>query len=190
MFQTDKLVATQAKAIESVQVLAQLVVDNAKAVAEMQYGAAKDAATISQIKAGDLLKIKDPKEVLDLVKAENAQAVMAEMTAAQGKIAMVLRKSNQEVVEMFESAVDESKADLKKMVKQLSARVPAGSEAFENMFDYLIDSTLHTFDQVYSASKDAYANYEKSIDSAMNSFQGQSATVMKPSAKSRKAIAA
>ena len=43
MFQTEKLIAAQAKAIESAQVLAQLAIENAKAVADIHYDATKDA---------------------------------------------------------------------------------------------------------------------------------------------------
>jgi formate-dependent phosphoribosylglycinamide formyltransferase (GAR transformylase) len=190
MYQADKLVATQAKAAESAQALAQLAIENAKTIAEIQYDAAKDAVATAQAKASKILSIKDPKEVLEMITAEDAPVVIAEVTAVQSKMTKVIRKTNQEVVEMFESAIDESKADLKKLVKEVSAKAPAGSEAFVNTFDYLIDSTLQTFDQAYLASKEACVNFEKSVDGVMSTFQGQFATATKPAPKVRKAITA
>ena len=190
MFQADKLVATQAKAIESAQVLTQLTIDNAKAVAEIHYDATKGAVATAQAKAGEIFNVKDPREVLEMIKAEVAPVVIAEVTAVQSKVAKVIRKTNKEVVEMFESAIDESKADLKKMVKEVSAKAPAGSESFVTTFDYLFDASLQTFDQAYSASKHVYSAFEQNVDSVTNSFQGQFAAESKPVNKSRKAITA
>ena len=190
MYQADKLVATQAKVAESAQALAQLAIENAKTIAEIQYDAARDVVATAQAKASKILSIKDPKEVLEMIAVKDAPVVIAEVTAVQSKMTKVIRKGNQEVVEMFESAIDESRADLKKLVKEVAAKAPAGSEAFVNIFDYLLDSTLKTFDQAYSASKDACANYEKSIDGAMSTFRGKFVTVSKPAPKAHKVITA
>ncbi len=193
MFQaaiTDKLSASQAKAIESAQALAQLAIENAQTIAEIQYDAAKDAVTTAQAKASELLKLKDPKAALEVFGAEEAKAAVAEATAIQSKVVSVIRKGNQEVVEMIESAMHESKADLKKMVKEATTKAPAGSEALVSTFNSVFETTLQSFDQAYTASKDAYANYEKSVETAMSSFQSQFAAATKPAAKSRKAIAA
>ena len=190
MYQAVKLVATQTKAAESAQALAQLAIENAKTIAGIQYDAAKDAVAAAQAKASKILSIKDPKEVLEMIKAEDASVGIAEVSAVQSKMTKVIRKGNKEVVEMFESAIDESRADLKKLVKEVTAKVPAGSEAFVNTLDYLIDSTLQNFDQAYLASKEACANFEKSVDGAMSAFQAQFTTVSKPAPKAPETIAA
>lgn len=190
MFQADKLVANQTKAIESAQAIAQLALKNAQAIAEIQYGVAKEAVTTAKAKSSDLLKIKDPKEVFEMIKPEDAQAVVAEATAVQAKVSKVVRKAQKEVVEMIESALDESKADLAKLVKEATAKAPAGSESFVGAFNTAFDAAMKGFDQAYSTSKDAYATFEKTVEGAMSSFQGQFGVVTKPAAKARKAIAA
>ena len=190
MFQADKLVATQAKVAESAQALAQLAIENVKTITEIQYDAAKDAVAAAQAKASKMLSIKNPKEVIEIIKAEDAPVVIAEVTAVQSKMTKAIRKGNKEVVEMFKSAIDESNADLIKLVKEVTAKAPAGSEAFINTFDYLMDSTLQTFDQAYLASKEACVNFENSVDGAMSAFQSQFSSASKPGSKVRKVIAA
>jgi tRNA G10 N-methylase Trm11 len=190
MFQTDKLVATQAKAIESAQALAQLAIDNAKVVAEIHYGATKDAVATAQSKASEILVFKDPKEVLEMFKTEVTPVVIAEVTAVQSKVSKVIRKTNKEAIVMLDSAISESKADLKKMVEEVTAKAPAGSESFVTTFEYLIDASLKSFDQAYAASKDVYSAFEKNVDGVMHSFQGQFAAESKPVTKARKTITA
>jgi len=190
MFQNDQLIAVQAKSIESAQAIAQLAIVNAKAITEIHYDAVKESVVAVQEKATQVLNLKDPKETLELIKAEDVQVLAAEVSAIHNKISKVLRKSNKELVEMIESVIDESQANLKNMVKEVSANTPAGSEAFVSAFNTILETTLQGFDQAYSTSKDAYASFEKSIDGAMNSLQSQATSPIKPAAKSRKAIVA
>lgn len=191
MFQTNKLITTQAKAIESAQALAQLAIENAKTIAEIQYDAAKDAAINVQTKSNELLKSKDPKEALAILKTEDVQVVVSEVAAMQVKITKAMRRGNQELVEMLESTFEESKIELIKLVEDSKKTAPAGTEPFVNTFEYLFNASLQSFDQALFASKDIYASFEKTIESTMSSFQNQTTELTtKQVAKSRKAIAA
>jgi hypothetical protein len=191
MFQADKFSKTQVKAMESAQALAQLAIDNARTISEIQYDAAKDVVINVQAKSSNLLNIKDPKAALKLIKAEDVQEVVSEVTAMQDKINKAMRKGNQEFVEMLESAYEESKTELTKLVKESAKTAPAGSEPFVNSFEYLFNASLQTFDQAFFASKDAYATFEKTIEKTMNLFQSQTAvTPTNQATKSRRTIAA
>ena len=185
MFQTEKFIATQAKAIESAQALTRLAIDNAKAVVDIHHDAAKDAVVAAQV-----LAIKDAKEVLEIFTAEEAQMVFSEVSAVQARVSKVISQSHKEVADMIESVLDESKLELKKMVKEFSASAPASSVPAINTFDYVFDATLQGFDQAYAASKDAYTSFEKTIESTMNLFQDQYAPSKKATPKKQKAIAA
>ncbi len=190
MFQTEKFIATQAKAIESAQALTRLAIDNAKAVVDIHHDAAKDAVVAAQVKTAQVLAIKDAKEVLEIFTAEEAQMVFSEVSAVQARVSKVISQSHKEVADMIESALDESKLELKKMVKEFSSSAPASSVPAINTFDYVFDATLQGFDQAYAASKDAYTSFEKTIESTMNLFQDQYAPNKKATPKKQKAIAA
>jgi uncharacterized membrane protein YccC len=176
MSQNDKLVDSHGKAIEFAQALTHLAIENLKAISEINYHAAKDAVTKAQTKASDLVNIKDVKEVWEAIKIEDAQAVVAELITTQSKVSEILRKSNQEVMEMIESAMNESKADMRKLVKDSCKNPPKGFETFITAFENLFDTSLQSFDQAYSTSKEAYKNLENTIDNTITKSISKSTT--------------
>ena len=180
------LTAAQAKSIESAQTIATLAVQSAEAIAEINYDAAKEVVTAAQAKSAKMIQLKDPKEALQMFDAETAQEAAAQVVGYQNKVNKVLRKNSKEVVSLIDLAIDDSKADLKKFVKEATAQAPAGSETFVSAFNTVFEATLKSFDQARATSQDTYANFEKTVDAAMSSFQGQVA----PATKSRKQISA
>jgi len=178
MYETKKFVAAQEKAIASAHELAQLAIENAMAMTEIQFDATRNAVASTHTKAAHMLAIKD------------AQEVMSEASAIQNKVAKVISKSHKEVVKMIESSIDDSQAELRKIAKEITGMAPTGSAPAVSMFEYMFDASLKSFDQAYSTSKDTYASFEKSVNGVMSSFQDQFAPVSKPASKSRKAIAA
>jgi hypothetical protein len=180
------LTNAQAKSLESAQTIATLTVQSAEAIAAINYDAAKEVATTAQAKSAKLIQLKDPKAALEMFDAETAQEAAAHVVGYQNKVNKVLRKNSKEVVSLIDSAIDDSKTDLIKFVKEATTQAPAGTEAFVSAFNSVFEATLKGFDQARTTSQDAYANFEKSVDAAMSSFQGQVA----PATKSRKQIAA
>jgi uncharacterized protein (DUF4415 family) len=180
------LTNAQAKSLESAQTIATLTVQSAEAIAAINYDAAKEVATTAQAKSAKLIQLKDPKAALEMFDAETAQEAAAHVVGYQNKVNKVLRKNSKEVVSLIDSAIDDSKADLIKFVKEATTQAPAGTEAFVAAFNSVFEATLKSFDQARATSQDAYANFEKSVDAAMSSFQGQVA----PATKSRKQISA
>jgi len=190
MYQTEKFVAAQAKAIKSAHELAQLAIENAKALTDIHFDVTKEAAASTQAKVAHILAIKEAKEVLEIFKAEEAQEVLSEVSVIQSRVAKVISNSNKEVVAMIESAIDDSQAEFRQMAKEITGMAPVGSAPVVTVFDYVFDATLQTFDQAYAVSKDAYANFEKTLESTMNSFHGQITPAKKSATKKPKAIAA
>ena len=180
------LTAAQAKSIESAQTIATLAVQSAEAIAEINYDAAKEVVSAAQAQSAKLIQIKDPKAALEMFDAESAKEAAAQVVVYQNKVNKVLRKNSKEVASLIDSAIDDSKADLKKFVKEAAAQAPAGSEAYVSAFNTVFDAALKSFDQARATSHDAYVNFEKTVDAALSSFQGQVA----PATKSRKQIAA
>lgn len=85
MLHTEKLIAHQAKAIESAQTLTRLAIDNAKAVVDIHHDAAKDAVVAAQVKAAQILAIKDAKEALEIFTVEEAQVVSLRYLLFKGR---------------------------------------------------------------------------------------------------------
>ena len=191
MFQAqlnDQLASAQAKAIETAKHLAQVAVQSAQELAEINQAAAKDALVAAQDSSSQLLAIKDPQQLAKLAQPEAAQEAAKYAAAYQAKVNQVVRNGNKEVAQVVDASIDDARADLVKFVKEATKTAPAGSEAFVSAFKTAFDSSLQQFDQVRATAADAFANFEKSVDAALANIQGQYA-VAKPAAKSRKASA-
>ena len=189
MFQTqlnDQLAAAQAKAIETAKHLAQVAVESAQELAEINQVAAKDALVAAQDTSSQLLAIKDAQQLAKLAQPEAAQEAAKYAAAYQAKVNQVVRNGNKEVAQVVDASINDARADLVKFVQEATKTAPAGSEAFVSAFKTAFDSSLQQFDQVRASATDAFANFEKSVDAALANIQGQYA-VAKPAAKSRKA---
>ena len=62
---------------------------------------------------------------------------------------------------------------MKSFVAAATSKAPAGSEAYVSAFTNGFNTAMQNFDQVRSTTQDAFANFEKSIETAMKSAQGQ-----------------
>lgn len=169
----NQFTENQAKSAENARALGQTALENAQELAEINYQAAQQAVANAQAKAAELLKGKDAKAALDLLQSPEVQEAVAEVANYQKKVAAVLRRGNQELVEAVEAAIDQSQDDLKNFVAAATSKAPAGSEAYVSAFTSAFNTAMQNFDQVRSTTQDAFANFEKSIDAAMKTAQGQ-----------------
>jgi hypothetical protein len=180
----NQFAENQAKSVESARALGQTALENAQELAEINYQAAQQAVANAQAKAAELLKGKDAKAALDLLQSPEVQEAVAEVAAYQKKVAAVLRRGNQELVEAVEAAIDQSQDDLKSFVAAATSKASAGSEAYVSAFTSAFNTAMQNFDQVRSTTQDAFANFEKSVETAMKAAQGQFGQAPK-AAKSR-----
>jgi len=181
----NQFAGNQTKSIETVRALGQTALENAQELAQINYQAAQEAVAAAQAKAGELMKGKDPKAALELLQSAEVQEAVAQVADYQKKVAEVLRRGNQELVEAVEAAIDQSQDDLKDFVAAATSKAPAGSEAYVSAFTSAFNTAIQNFDQVRSTASDAFANFEKSVESAMSAAQGQFGQATKPAAKRR-----
>jgi hypothetical protein len=190
MNQTEKLVATQTKAIQSGHEIAQLTMENAMAITEIYFDVTRDILATAHAKAAHILTLQDPKEALDFLKTEEAQEVISEASGMQSKVSKVISKSNKEVLKMIDSFIYDSQAELRQLAKDITGVAPVGSGPVISVFEHTLDASLQNFDRSYAASKDIYVNFEQTIESIMSSFHDQYAPTKKAASKKTKAIAA
>ncbi|HQR84231.1 MAG TPA: phasin family protein [Polynucleobacter sp.] len=169
----NQFAENQAKSAENARALGQTALENAQELAEINYQAAQQAVANAQAKAAELLKGKDAKAALELLQSPEVQEAVAQVADYQKKVAAVLRRGNQELVEAVESAIDQSQDDLKNFVATATSKAPAGSEAYVSAFTTAFNTAMQNFDQVRASTQDAFANFEKSVETAMKSAQGQ-----------------
>ena len=190
MFQNqlnDQIAHAQAKAVENAKHLAEVAAKSAQELAEINQAAAKDAMAIAQEASAHLMAIKDPHQLASLAQPEAAQEVAKYAVAYQAKVSKVIRNGNQEVAQVVDASIDDARADLVKFVKEAAKSAPAGTEAFISAFQTAFETSLQQFDQARASATDAFANFEKSIESALSQAQGQFGEAVKAAPKKTRA---
>ena len=170
---SNQFTENQAKSAENARVLGQNALENAQELAEINYQAAQQAVANAQAKAAELLKGKDAKAALDLLQSPEVQEAVAQVAEYQKKVAAVLRRGKEDPVEAVDAAIDQSQDDLKNFIEAATSKAPAGSEAYINAFTTAFDATMQNFDQVRASTQDAFAHFEKSVNTAMKTAEGQ-----------------
>jgi hypothetical protein len=170
---SNQFTENQAKSAENARVLGQNALENAQELAEINYQAAQQAVANAQAKAAELLKGKDAKAALDLLQSPEVQEAVAQVAEYQKKVAAVLRRGKEDLVEAVDAAIDQSQDDLKSFIEAATSKAPAGSEAYINAFTTAFNATIQNFDQVRASTQEAFANFEKSVDTAMKTAEGQ-----------------
>ena len=185
----EKIVQAHQKSMESVHALSQLALENAQSLTQIYHDATKEMLATVQEKSAEIIKLKDPKEIMTMFSGHALQDASACVTAYQAKVNSVLRKSHHELIEMTDSAIDHAKEQLHDLVNEAASKAPTGSESFIPTFKAAFEATLQGFDQVRSSVHSAYANLVKSADRVLD-LHHKDVQATQPATKARKAIAA
>ena len=183
----NQFAANQTKSAEAVRALGETALENVKELAQINYQAAQEAVANAQAKAAELMKGKDAKAAFDALQSPEVQEAVAQITAYQQKVAAVLRSGKEELAEAVDTVIDQSQDDLKAFVAAATSKAPAGSEAYVTAFTSAFDTAMQNFAQVRSSAQDAFANFEKTVESALNQAQGQFGQVAKAAPKKARA---
>ena len=187
---TAKLSQINSKGLEATFSLGEAALENAQKLAELNYAASKDVLVNAQDGIQQVLAVKDPKQVAELLNAEALQDAGNQIASYQKKVSKVLRDGNKEFANVVDSSIDQLQDGFQDWINTVAANAPAGSDAFISSFKTVYGSALQGFEQFRAASKEALVTAEKTADQAIETIQGQIAQVKKvatPASRSRKA---
>jgi len=187
---TTQLSQINSKGLEATFSLSEVALENAQKLAELNYAASKDALVNVQDGIQQVLTVKDPKQVTELLSADALQAAGSQAAAYQKKVSKVLRDSNKEFANVVDASIDQLQDGFQDWINTVTANAPAGSDAFVSSLKTAYGSALQGFEQFRSASKEAFVTAEKTADQAIEAIQGQIAQVKKstvPASRARKA---
>jgi len=186
---TTQLSQINSKGLEATFSLSEVALENAQKLAELNYAASKDALVNVQDGIQQVLTVKDPKQVTELLSADALQAAGSQAAAYQKKVSKVLRDSNKEFANVVDASIDQLQDGFQDWINTVTANTPAGSDAFVSSLKTAYGSALQGFEQFRSVSKEAFLTAEKTADQAIEAFQGQMAQVKKsatPASRTRK----
>ena len=76
-----------------------------------------------------------------------------------------MKNGNQELADIAEAMIQDSKADLIHFVNDATDNAPVGSEAYVSIFKTSFNNALQNFELVRAAMADSFVNFEKSVES-------------------------
>ncbi len=158
----------QKSTVDASMAAGRVAVESAQAIAQINQQAAQELAAMIQKRVSDLMKTQDPKSAFEYVHAEVLQDAAKEITQYHNQLLQVLKSGNQELADIAETMIQESKADLIHFVNEATDNAPIGSEAYVSVFKTSFNTALQNFELIRAAMADSFTNFEKSVENVGN----------------------
>lgn len=170
----------QKSTVDASMAAGRVAVESAQAIAQINQQASQELAAMIQKRVSDLMKTQDPKSAFEYVHAEVLQDAAKEITQYHNQLLQVLKSGNQELADIAETMIQESKADLIHFVNEATDNAPIGSEAYVSVFKTSFNTALQNFELIRAAMADSFTNFEKSVENVGN-LTGQKGSSKKKS---------
>ncbi|MBU3628845.1 phasin family protein [Polynucleobacter sp. AP-Reno-20A-A9] len=169
----------QQRAIDATKAAGRVAIESAQAIAQINQQATQELATMIQKKVSELMKTQDPRSAFEFVHAEVLQDAAKEISQYHNQLVQVLKSGNQELADIAETMIQESKADLIHFVNDATDNAPLGSEAYVSVFKTSFNNALQNFELIRAAMADSFTNFEKSVENVSNLASPKSASKKK-----------
>lgn len=163
-----KTVQGQQRAIEATKAAGKVAMESAQAIAQINQQATQELAELIQKRVSELMKTQDPRTAFEYIHAEVLQDAAKEISQYHNQLLQVLKSGNQELVDIAETMIQESKADLIHFVNEATDNAPVGSEAYVSVFKTSFNNALQNFELIRAAMADSFTNFEKSVENVSN----------------------
>ena len=169
----------QQRAIDATKAAGRVAIESAQAIAQINQQATQELAALIQIRVSELMKTQDPRSAFEYVHAEVLQDAAKEISQYHNQLLQVLKSGNQELADIAETMIQESKADLIHFVNDATDNAPLGSEAYVSVFKTSFNNALQNFELIRAAMADSFTNFEKSVENVSNLASPKSASKKK-----------
>lgn len=158
----------QQRAVDATKAAGRVAIESAQAIAQINQQATQELAAMIQKRVSELMKNQDPRSAFEYVHAEVLQDAAKEISQYHNQLLHVLKSGNQELADIAETMIQESKADLIHFVNEATDNAPLGSEAYVSVFKTSFNNALQNFEMIRAAMADSYSNFEKSAGNVSN----------------------
>ena len=163
-----KAMPGQQSAVDATGAAGRVAIESAQAITQINQQATQELAAMIQKRVSELMKTQDPKSAFEYVHAEVLQDAAKEITQYHNQLLQVLKSGNQELADIAETMIQESKADLIHFVNEATDNAPVGSEAYVSVFKTSFNNALQNFELIRAAMADSFTNFEKSVENVSN----------------------
>ena len=165
----------QQSAVNATKAAGRVAIESAQAIAQINQQATQELAAMIQGRVSELMKTQDPKAAFEYVHAEVLQDAAKEIAHYHNQLLQVLKSGNQELADIAQTMIQESKADLIHFVNDATDNAPIGSEAYVSVFKTSFNNALQNFELIRAAMADSFTNFEKSVENVSNLTSPKSA---------------
>lgn len=158
----------QQSAVDATRAAGRVAMESAQAIAQINQQATQELAEMIQKRVSELMKTQDPRAAFEFVHAEVLQDAAKEIAQYHNQLLQVLKSGNQELTDIAETMIQESKADLIHFVNEATDNAPVGSEAYVSVFKTSFNNALQNFELIRAAMADSFTNFEKSVENVSN----------------------
>jgi Phasin protein len=169
----------QQRAIDATKAAGRVAIESAQAIAQINQQATQELAAMIQKRVSELMKTQDPRSAFEYVHSEVLQDAAKEISQYHNQLLQVLKSGNQELADIAETMIQESKADLIHFVNDATDNAPLGSEAYVSVFKTSFNNALQNFELIRAAMADSFTNFEKSVENVSNLASPKSASKKK-----------
>ena len=169
----------QQRAIDATKAAGRVAIESAQAIAQINQQATQELAGMIQKRVSELMKTQDPRSAFEFVHAEVLQDAAKEISQNHNQLLQVLKSGNQELADIAETMIQESKVDLIHFVNDATDNAPLGSEAYVSVFKTSFNNALQNFELIRAAMADSFTNFEKSVENVSNLASPKSASKKK-----------
>ena len=169
----------QQRAIDATKAAGRVAIESAQAIAQINQQATQELAGMIQKRVAELMKTQNPRSAFEFVHAEVLQDAAKEISQYHNQLLQVLKSGNQELADIAETMIQESKADLIHFVNDATDNAPLGSEAYVSVFKTSFNNALQNFELIRAAMADSFTNFEKSVENVSNLASPKSASKKK-----------
>ena len=169
----------QQSAVNATKAAGRVAIESAQAIAQINQQATQELAAMIQGRVSELMKTQDPKAAFEYVHAEVLQDAAKEIAHYHNQLLQVLKSGNQELADIAQTMIQESKADLIHFVNDATDNAPIGSEAYVSVFKTSFNNALQNFELIRAAMADSFTNFEKSVENVSNLTSPKSASKKK-----------
>ena len=169
----------QQRAIDASKAAGRVAIESAQAIAQINQQATQELAGMIQKRVSELMKTQDPRSAFEYVHSEVLQDAAKEISQYHNQLLQVLKSGNQELADIAQTMIQESKADLIHFVNDATDNAPLGSEAYVSVFKTSFNNALQNFELIRAAMADSFTNFEKSVENVSNLASPKSASKKK-----------
>jgi Phasin protein len=156
--------AQQSRVLEASKAMGAVAASKAEEIVKLNQQAAQKMTSLVQEKVTELLQTSNPKSVFDMVHAQILQDAAKEVVQYQTAVLKTLGSGNQELVQIAQAMVEQSKEDLIHFVNEATENAPIDAAGFNSAFKDPFRAALQNFELMRAAMADSFGSFEKNVE--------------------------